>query len=169
MDSSKFVPLRAGVQCWDLCKEILDKYGISSYGGRNKVFRLVDEGSGSLANWGDSQNYQNAINCIDKHLNANRPIIVGVDHSPGKGINEGTTDHFVVITGRGMEGGKLYYTFMDPATAHSYKGCTSENRLYSDPVTGRLSGTTKAKDKDNFYTVAQIRPNDGGTYATTSY
>lgn len=62
MDSSKFVGFCTGVQCWDLCKEILDKYGISSYGGRTAVFRLVEEVSGSLANWGDSQNYQNAIN-----------------------------------------------------------------------------------------------------------
>lgn len=38
---------------------------------------------------------------IDRHLDADRPIIVGVNHTPNRNINEGATDHWIVIARRG--------------------------------------------------------------------
>lgn len=47
-------------------------------GSSLNVFKLVDSANGLLTNWGNdpAQNYKNAIECIDKHLNAKRVIIV---------------------------------------------------------------------------------------------
>lgn len=181
MDVSKFKGWYEGSNCFNLCAAMLDKYGIKEPGSPDNVFLLVKEepkgdGTYELVNIGGKQNYLNTIECIDKHLDANRPIIVGVNHTlnyrkNGKPINEGTTDHFIVITGRGSDENGAYYTFMDPATGKPSKGCTTDNKLYDDADNCRLSGKTKATETEErkFYTVSQVRPNDGGNYETTSY
>lgn len=53
--------------------------------------RLTYENNGYLITFGNNQslNYQNAIECIDRHIENDRPIIVGVNHTIGGGINEG--------------------------------------------------------------------------------
>lgn len=171
MDKSKFVGWKSDANCLTLCEETLKNYGITNAGGRDNIFRLTYEVNGVLTNWGNNprQNYKNAIECIDKHLNAHRVIIVGVNHSPNLGFNEGSTDHFIVITGRGYNTAyrQYYYTFMDNATYDPDKGCSTDNRLYY------LEGTDLGGDApvNNWrYTVTQVRPNDGQKYdGTTSY
>lgn len=171
MDKDKFVGWRKDANCLELCQEILDNYGISNYGSRENIFRLTYEVNGVLTNWGDNprQNYKNAIECIDKHLNAHRVIIVGVNHTPKLGFNEGSTDHFIVITGRGYNTAyrQYYYTFMDNASSDPNQGCSTDNRLYY------LEGTDLGGDapvNSWKYTVTQVRPNDGQKYdGTTSY
>lgn len=96
----------------------------------------------------------------------------GVDHTLGLSDNEGTTDHFVVITGRGFDPllKKPYYTFMENATASVENGCSDMNRFYY--TTGNdLSGTPKhLQDPNSYirYTVSQVRPNNGKKYETTT-
>ncbi|PIW16909.1 hypothetical protein COW36_10965 [bacterium (Candidatus Blackallbacteria) CG17_big_fil_post_rev_8_21_14_2_50_48_46] len=72
---------------------------------------------------------------LDAELNAGRPAIVGVSYrkQDGNEYNEGVTDHFVLISGRGKDQAGTFYTFQDPAG-----GGTHKFRL--DPATGRLSG-----------------------------
>lgn len=171
MDKKKFVGYD-GSECLDLAKRTLKNYGVTNYGSSANVFRLVVEKDGKLVKWGafPYQNYENAIECIDKHLNANRPIIVGVNYKLNQGVNEGTTDHFVVITGRGFDSdaGKYYYTFMDNITSNADKGCNDANRFYYTEG-NNLSGTTVTlEDCDAPYTVSQVRPNDGQVYETTT-
>lgn len=170
-DKKKFVGYD-GSECLELAKRTLKNYGLTNYGSSANVFRLVEEKDGKLVKWGayPYQNYENAVECIDKHLNANRPIIVGVDYLPKQDVNEGTTDHFVVITGRGFDSdaGKYYYTFMDNATSYVDKGCSDTNRFYYTEG-NNLSGKSKVfEGTDKTFTVSQVRPNDGNKYDTTT-
>jgi hypothetical protein len=72
---------------------------------------------------------------IDACLDKNRPVIIGVSFRAGDYNLDAITDHFVVITGRGVdEQGRLYYTFNDPATLAVH----STDRLYVDKETGIL-------------------------------
>lgn len=95
---------------------------------------------------------------------------MGVDHTPNLDLNEGTTDHFVVIMGRGYDPllRLPYYTFMENATASVESGCSDFNRFYY--TTGNdLSGTSEyITEYGKNYTVTQVRPNNGKTYKTTT-
>lgn len=83
----------------------------------------------------NKNNARKMLDTLDAELNAGRPAIVGVSYrkQDGKEYNEGITDHFVLITGRGQDEAGTYYTFNDPAQGGTHK-------LRLDPVTGRLSG-----------------------------
>ncbi|MDD3038883.1 hypothetical protein [Bacteroides sp.] len=170
MDKTKFVGWVEGANCRVLCEQTLAKYGQSNYGKSDNVFRLVDSSKGFLTNWGDNpaENYKNAIECIDKHLNARRVIIVGVDYDPDSNANSDGTDHFIVITGRGYDTSRnqYYYTFMDNAASKADDGCSNINRLYYRTDKPKLEGSTKPNRW--YYTVTHVRPNDGGKYKTTS-
>lgn len=83
-----------------------------------------------------------ALAYLDSYLDQGIPVEVGVDHTLNKalgkkgstkdtaGYNEGTTDHFVVIIGKGVENGQKYYQYMDPGTSKKSKGTDIENKLY---------------------------------------
>jgi peptidoglycan hydrolase-like protein with peptidoglycan-binding domain len=74
--------------------------------------------------------WQKAIDYIDKHLTNKIPVLVGVDHTYSRTLaggksgknssftektyNEGTTDHWIVVIGKGEIGGKKYYQYFDP-------------------------------------------------------
>ncbi len=87
---------------------------------------------------------QAALDYLNSYLEMNIPVVVGVDHTfnamtGGKtnpdsyGYNEGTTDHFITIVGRGTnEEGKRYYSFYDPGTNHRKNATKEENRLVED-------------------------------------
>lgn len=168
MDKKKFEGWRNGANCYELCKATLKNYGLTYFGSPSDAFRLAYEKNKKLLSWGNnpSQNYSNAIRCIDEHLNAGRPIIVGVSYDFSLGYNEGTTDHFIVITGRGFDStiGEYYYTFMDNATSDINKGCSPDNRLFYDGDT-YFGGNSMA---GKLYNVTQVRPNNGKKYDTTS-
>lgn len=165
MDENNFVGYDVSKNCMAGCKAIMDNYNVG-YGGPNHVYQLLVENDGELVHYGSDHvtNYTNAINCIDRHLDANRPIIVGVNHTPRQNINEGATDHWIVITGRGYDKSQAmyYYTYMDTgySTARASDACnTTNNRLYYDPTkqTFRDNEDRRGRQLD----VTQVRPNDG--------
>ena len=169
-DVSKFVGLDlASNNCWAACTLIMQNYGIPP-GSRLHVYRLLAENqtTGELYHYGNNptDNYARAIACIDRHLDAGRPIVVGVNHSPQRGINENVTDHFIVITGRGYDAnrGMYYYTYMETGRyqAHADEGCdTMTNRLYYDPTTQTFQDPIAGAYNTLIYDVSQVRPNDG--------
>ena len=55
---------------------------------------------------------------------------------------------------------------MDNATSNSDDGCSNITPLYCIPENLKLEGSTKVANR--YYTVTQVRPNDGGKYDTTS-
>lgn len=148
-------------------KKILEKYGITNPGTSSNVYQLMVEQNGNLVHYGNagavSANYSNALACIDRHLQDGRPIIIGINHSPNMNRNEGATDHFMVITGKGYDSDKqqYYYTYADPGRKSAATGCDMENnRLYYNPDTCEFYDPEAGKDNDRF-DVTQVRPNDG--------
>ena len=135
MNKDNFVGYDISKDCMVGCRAIMENYGVAP-GSSNNVYQLLIEKDGDLVYY-DVENYQtiydNAIACINRHLDADRPIIVGVNHSPNKGDNEGATDHWVVITGRGYdsEQQQYYYTYMDTGRyqASSAAACDSKKKI----------------------------------------
>ncbi|WNG17440.1 LysM peptidoglycan-binding domain-containing protein [Cystobacter fuscus] len=104
-------------------------------------------------------------NYIDRQLNVNKPVVVGVSHKDASYNADGLTDHFVTITGRGTDDkGRTYYTFHDPGTRHASKGQDTHpnNRFYVDERTGGLyrpGSSATGEITGRHYDVAMVRPN----------
>lgn len=168
-DSKKFVAYKTNgiTNCLDLCKKVLNNHGLTSYGSSSNMFRLMHEANGKLQYYGNNpkENYRKAIECIDKHLENGRPIIVGVNHTFNRNINDGTTDHFVVIYGRGYDNDikSYFYQYYEVGKGDVVNGyddalnrfyyIEGEKPLFYDPE-------SKRGDKARF-DVIQVRPNDG--------
>jgi hypothetical protein len=151
--------------CLELCKTILKKYGLKNFGSSNNALRLMQEMDGKLVYFSDEpqKSYKNAIDCIDEHLNNNLPIIVGVNHTIGNTYNEGTTDHFVVIYGKGYDSNEkcVFYTYYEvgktkPEDVYNDK----ENRLFYIDNKKPLFYDFKSQRMDGKrFDVTQVRPN----------
>jgi hypothetical protein len=83
-------------------------------------------------------------------------------YEPGHpGNSDKTTDHFIVIHGRGYDSakGQYYYNFVE--TGRGYNAAndaiSDSNRLYYDSSEGTFTG--KRWDGKKTYTLAQIRLN----------
>ena len=102
---------------------------------------------------------------IDQQLDKGKPVVVGVSHKDSDYNVDGLTDHFVTITGRGVDDkGRTYYTFHDPGTTNASKGrdTNPNNRFYVDPKTGGMSRPGTAASgyvTDRHYDVAMVRRN----------
>jgi LysM repeat protein len=104
---------------------------------------------------------------IDQQLAAGRPVVVGVNHRAGRNVGnaDGITDHFVVVTGRGVDAqGRTFYTFHDPATRNASRGGDTHpaNRFYVDDPTGGLYRSAPGNGRyvvDRRYDVSMIRTN----------
>lgn len=166
-DKSKFVPYgNNGVKnCLELCKTILKKYGLTNFGSSANMFRLMHEQNGKLTYFGNNpkDNYQQAIDCIDKHLENKKPIIVGVNHTIGRNINEGTTDHFVVIYGREYDGKNYNYLYYEVGKSNVTAGYNDkENRFVydtSNPDKPQFYDEKSSRGDQARFDVIQIRPN----------
>lgn len=97
---------------------------------------------------------------IDQCLDDGKQVLVGVSvwNSESGRHNEGITDHFVTVSGRGVDGdGRLFYSFRDPGAGGR------EGRLYVDETTGKLfkPGKTMADGARTVeamqYEVSQVR------------
>lgn len=171
-DDKKFVAYKTNgvTNCLDLCKMILKNYGLTSYGSSNNIFKLMYEKNGKLVHYGDNikENYQNAIECIDHHLESGRPIIVGVNHTLGNTYNEGATDHFVVIYGRGYDKKtkSYYYNYYEVGKSDIKDGYNDvENRFIFQDGNKLYDPKSERKDEGR-YDVTQVRPNDGNINGT---
>jgi len=169
MDVSKFVAYNKFNDCYRACTLIMQNYGFP-YGSRSHVYllRTEDQTTGELHLHGDNpaDKYAKALACIDRHLDANppRPIVIGLNEEPFRRINDGATDHFVVVTGRGYDESKgmYYYTYMETGVSNVRDGCNIEkNRLYYDPENLNFEGESDSRDYLYEYDVTQVRPNDG--------
>jgi hypothetical protein len=101
-------------------------------------------------------NFDRCISTIDNYLTNGRPITVGVHHTFNAGYNEGTTDHYIVLVGRGITNGQVYYRFYDVATRHRNLGTSPLNRLYLNG--NSATGNTQYSNRRT-YTLSQVRPN----------
>ena len=159
--------------CWRACKKMLSNAGLSNEaGGKTGLFQIAKEIQNANSN---NQNIylkidlnvaKNAIMYLDKQLEIGNPVLAGVDHhykykyDPKKKtvLNEGTTDHFILIIGRLCKSGIIQYLFYDPGTSSDIKGGSDENILTLNQVDYSLRGTTKYNATKK-YVVTQIRRN----------
>jgi hypothetical protein len=143
--------------CYKTCKDILEKKGVKTTSLDSAIFTAKENASHTYLNI--TNQAQKGIDVIDKELLAGHPIIVGVDKKLGNSPNsDKTTDHFVVIIGKGfdLQTGKTYYQFYDVGTKHNEKGTSDNNRLYLQQDFS-LVGVSQYNQKT--YTVSQVRPN----------
>lgn len=163
--SDKFVPYGAnGIKnCLELCKMILKNYGLNNFGSSATAIKLMYEKGNNLVYYDDNpkETYEQAIQCIDRHLENNRPIIVGVNHTIGRNINEGTTDHFVVIYGREFDGDNYIYYYYEVGKSNILAGYNDkENRFIYDPIKPQFYDDKSSRSDKARFDVIQVRPND---------
>ena len=98
---------------------------------------------------------------ILSNLKSGKPVLVGVDERSGTNINEGTTDHFVVIVGTGQDQKGNFLVFFDNGSTTAEKGASSANRIYYNEKNNTLIGGSSVYpgEGSNFYKLSQIRKN----------
>lgn len=164
-DSSKFVAWGTNgmKNCLDHCKMILNNYGLTSYGSSATAIQLLKESGDKLvyASENPEKIYQSAIDCIDRHLEAGRPIIVGVNYQLGNKYNEGTTDHFVVIYGRDGYRGEIHYMYYEVGKTSVSTGYNDRNNrfVYKSGKNPQFYDEKSELKGGVRFDVTQVRPN----------
>jgi RHS repeat-associated protein len=141
--------------CFTTCQTILRNNGVNNPAPRNLAIQMTTENT-ARNGLNIAPNANQGLIAINQSLQNGVPIIVGVNHTFGNNYNEGTTDHFIVIIGRGYDQGRLYYRFFDVGTQRANMGASPMNRLFLQN-NNTLSGVTQYNQRR--YTVSQVRPN----------
>ena len=129
--------------CFTMAQKQMGKKGVM--GGYIK-YKIYDEKEGA-----NKKNTEKAVNYINQILEAGNPVMVGVDNKDGFEESNGdkSTDHWIVIVGRGNDNKGNYFLFYDNATPHGESGASDNNRLYYDADSGEIKG--RADEKRNSY------------------
>ncbi len=144
------------VACKKTCDDILVNAGLKAT-SKFKLFQTANENSTHTQLITDINQSKRAITYINAQLSIGNPVQLGVNHKLGYGYNEGTTDHFVVLIGKGCESGKVFYRFYDVGTSHENKGASKNNKLFLNTTDYSLKGTTVYNGST--YVVTQVRNN----------
>jgi GH24 family phage-related lysozyme (muramidase) len=138
--------------------EMQKTLGINANGDLSRgggFLRILEEEKSQKQNTKEEANYKQddwllahgqanlALGYIDEKLAQKVPVVVGVDHTfnrnlskkksskSGNGYNEGTTDHYITLTGSGVdENGGKFYSYFEVGTGNKEKGTSASNRLY---------------------------------------
>ena len=147
--------------CKKACDAILNKNGLSSTSKlAEDLYQTAIENKDHSKLLINNSVSQTALKYINDQLLNGHPVQVGVDHAldyKGGTLNEGTTDHFIVIVGKNCEKGNVYYRFYDVGTSYESKGASTNNRLHLNKANYALQGRTEYNK--NSYTVTQVRKN----------
>ena len=145
--------------CKNTCDDILIKNGLKAT-SRDRLFQTAIENEDHTKLIINVENFKKGVEYLNNELEKGNPVQIGVDHDLNYKINNNadhSTDHFIVIVGRGCFNDKVFYTFYDVGTSYKEKGANDDNRLYLDNVNNSLKGKTVYSGK--LYTVTQIRKN----------
>jgi antitoxin component HigA of HigAB toxin-antitoxin module len=159
IDSKNFFRNESDYQgCKRACDAILKKAGIdpSLDPKRTDIGTLKEKnGVNEL-----THETKKGVEVINEYLESNNPITVGVDYKFGTTYNtDHTTDHFIIITGRGVEqDGRIFYHFWDVIKNDTKSATSKTNKLYLDVKTGQLVGKSEQWPSVT-YTVSLVRPN----------
>lgn len=140
------------VACWRACKVVLSNYKVNGGDNVDAIQMVKQDGSQlKIINSKDGKKY------IDTQLKTNKVVLVGVDDGRTESYNtDDTTEHFLVIVGKGCENGAIFYRYFDVGTKHISKGTNLTNKLYLKND-GKISGNSPGGNK--IYTIAQVRRN----------
>lgn len=126
--------------CYRACRAIAAAMGVNIPAGTagNSIQVASSENSVGQVQV-NPQGLAEARSYIDQQLAAGRPVVVGVSHKDASYNSDGITDHFVVITGKGVdENGQQYYTYNDPAVGKGNEASGVNQRFYVDAENGNL-------------------------------
>jgi hypothetical protein len=132
--------------------------------GSNRIIQVGTDENGEGRLTVDPAQAQAGREYIDGQLDAGRPVAVGVSHKDAAYNVDALTDHFVLITGRGVdEQGRTFYSFHDPATQNPNVGMDTNpnNRFYIDDSTGMMyrPGPHQGFVVERGYDVSMVRLN----------
>lgn len=156
---SQFTLPRPQVACCRASQQIIKNFGIPSAGAKSSRFIIGRENADKNAITPTSQ-AASGIEYINKQLEGGNPIMVGLNHTFGKGQGDGeAADHFVVIVGRFYDKSKkqYYFNFLEVGTSSEDNGRSDENRLYINKD-NTITGTNYAGRRN--FTVTDIRKNE---------
>lgn len=149
--------VRPGRDCMEVCKDMLTKM-LGNWSEVERYQLYVENPDGSLKLVGDPKK---AFNMLNESLNEKMPVLVGLNyHQGGSGNYDNTTDHFVVILGRGYDETiqQYYYIYAETGLGEQYvtSALSDENRLFYNQEKGAFQGKSKLTGKT--YDIVQIRP-----------
>ncbi len=133
---------------------------ISNYTEPNQTFQIYTNTGGAASSTVVSQ----AVGYINYYLTHGFPVVVGVRNGagyPGGPDHDLSTNHFVVLVDLGTDSNGNYYRFYDNSTSFASKGASTLNKLYYNPTTRIISGTSQASYCVNGYIVTQVRKSKG--------
>ncbi|MCB9234973.1 MAG: DUF4157 domain-containing protein [Bacteroidia bacterium] len=136
--------------CYDAAKKMLGKSGAVPDSNGRKIQTFFEENKKD----GEFTNQVNlGLKYIDGQLKAGKAVFVGVDKDPDStnNYNEGVTDHFVVIMGKGQDDAGWYYRYFDPGSSYKSSGTSTDNKF-------RISANLQSVTTDK-YNLSQIRVN----------
>lgn len=131
------VPGAGSTACYRAARAMAKAYGVNVPAGTGNRIQVAtgEDRNGRVSV--SSSGVQRARSYIDQQLDQGKPVVVGVSHKDANYNQDGITDHFVLVTGRGTDAqGRTFYTYHDPATTNRDKG--TNNRFYVDGNTGNL-------------------------------
>jgi hypothetical protein len=142
----------------DACKRASDTMlrqagqNASTYdGGAIRVASGEDGNGVALVNPGE---LARGIEYLDSQLAQGKGVVVGLSYNTSQINTDGITDHFVVITGKGVDDeGREFYTYHDPWAKTAEEG--ANHRFYVDAETGNLYDPNGLLGS---YTMTNVRP-----------
>ncbi|MCQ2166069.1 MAG: hypothetical protein MJY49_01385 [Bacteroidales bacterium] len=136
-----------GCNCNEVAKSIIKEMGFETTGANDAVYIKSevtnDDNSHGLRDTNDSdvgglvQHIGTSEECakyLVSALSMGMPVVVGIDYAGGRLINEGTTDHFVVIYNYGYENGVLFFNYIETGRNSAFweEAHSNRNILYYD-------------------------------------
>lgn len=153
-ESEKAYPGKANIKCcWDAAQVMVTaKGGSLKHEVTSRIPTLLQQGGETR---GLGRQAELGVKYIDEQLLAGKPVMIGVDDGRIEVYNDdATTEHYVVIVGKVITDGKVYYRYFDPGTRWGSKGYSADNLLLLGADFG-LSGKSYSGEKT--YRMAQVR------------
>jgi RHS repeat-associated protein len=155
---SQFTLTNPSVACCRASQKIIKDFGISAGGAKsNRIITGRDNSDNTAIE--ATKNAKAGVDYINQQLESGNPVMVGVNHTLGKGQSDGeSADHFVVLTGRSYDEEKkqYYFNFHEVGTKDEAKGTSDANRLYVND-NNTITGTNYAGKRQ--FTVTDVRKN----------
>ncbi|MCB9793910.1 MAG: LysM peptidoglycan-binding domain-containing protein [Alphaproteobacteria bacterium] len=155
-DEKAYAGKRNAVCCWDAAFAMTKQ-------GSGKVSHLTSSRLPTLFQNGAKERVlgkqaELGVKYIDQQLLAGKPVMIGVDDGRTEVYNaDQTTEHFIVIVGKVVNGGKISYQFFDPGTSWGSKGYSPDNLMEVGEDGASMSGDSYSGSKT--YRLAQVRQN----------
>jgi len=120
----------ASLNCFETCRKILKNAGIKEP-GTEKIHMVcnISKVNGKSKYEFHAECLKKGIEVLDEFLENGQPVIVGVDYRDDYDINEGVTDHYIVVVARDNDEKGVYYRYFEVFRASNKGGISETNKL----------------------------------------